>query len=307
MVSKIIKQASLRRYLDTFQQRGLLLARDLTHLDHHALVSLGVTATGHRKRILRLVSHVARTEGAPAHPTQRVLTRNRCQSVTEWRRSAGPGPPQFEVFRNSSTPDLAVMLTNFDGDKPIEKPVPKPRTVFNRRRTVPVRFCPDLDAMPQTPRRRSQDYPRFQGLEGLSSLSGPSTDDSSEPRRNQAAGRRPNRSLSLSAPGQVLPPVPPRMTCGGRPSGDKGSSSSSSPAPVEQKVTCSVAPSPGNRLSGSTPSGSPSASRMEMVSNEIYWGTLPGSVGSPGAGMCSRAHTGPPTPPRQTAGPQRNR
>lgn len=302
MVFKMLNQESLCRYLDTFQQGGLLLARDLAHLDHDALLSLGVTATGHRKRILRLASHVARTDGPPARPTQCVLTRNRCQSVTEWRRSVGPAPPQFEVFRNSSTPNLAVMLTNFDGDKPVEKPVPKPRTVFNRRRTVPVRFCPDLDATPQTPRRRSQDYPRSQGLEGLSS-----TDGSCEPGRNQAAGRRPNRSLSLSAPGPVLPPVPPRMSCGARPRVDQGSSSSPSAATVERNATCSVAPSPGSRLSGSTPSGSPRASRMEMVSNEIYWGTLPGSVGSPGPGLYSRAHTGPPTPPRQTAGPQRNR
>ncbi|XP_029688014.1 arf-GAP with Rho-GAP domain, ANK repeat and PH domain-containing protein 3-like isoform X3 [Takifugu rubripes] len=199
------------------------------------------------------------------------------------------------------------MLTNFDGDKPIEKPVPKPRTVFNRRRTVPVRFSPDLDTMPQPPRRLSQDYLCCQESEGLSSMNSPSSDNSSEPSRSQAAGRRPNRSLSLSAPGQVLPPVPPRMNCGVRPSVYKGSSSSSSPATMEQNVTCSVASSPGNRLSGFTPSGSPSASRMEMVSNEIYWGTLPGSLGSTGAGMYSSAQTAPPTPPRQTAGPQRKR
>lgn len=271
------------------------------------MVSLGVTATGHRKRILRLVSHVAGTEGPAAAPSQCDLTRNRCQSVTEWRGSVGPGPPQVQVFRNSSTPNLAVMLTNFDGDKPIEKPVPKPRTVFNRRRTVPVRFSPDLDTMPQPPRRLSQEYLCYQESEGLSSMNSPSSDNSSEPSRSQAAGRRPNRSLSLSAPGQVLPPVPPRMNCGVRPSVYKGSSSSSSPATMEQNVTCSVASSPGNRLSGFTPSGSPSASRMEMVSNEIYWGTLPSSLGSTGAGMYSSAQTAPPTPPRQTAGPQRKR
>lgn len=212
--------------------------------------------------------------------------------MAEWPRGAGPDPPQLQGLRNSSTPNLAVMLTNFDGDKPVKKPVPKPRTVFHRRRTVPVRFSPDLDTMPQTARRLSQDYLCFPELEGLSSIHGPPT---------EAAGRRPNRSLSLSAPGQLLPPVPPRMNCGVRPSVCKGSSSASSPATMEQNVTCSVASSPGNRLSGVTPSGSPRASRMEMVSNEIYWGTLPGSVGSTGAGIYSSAQTAPPTPPRQTA------
>lgn len=281
------------------------MARDLTHLDHDILVSLGVTATGHRKRILRLVSHVERTQGPPASQTHCDLIRNRCQSVTEWCRSLGPCPPQLEVFRNSSAPNLVAMLANSDGDKPIVKPVPKPRTVFNRRRTVPVHFRPELDTMPPPPRRLSQEYICFQELE--SSEKSPSTDNISEARRSQAAGRRPNRSLSLSAPGQVLPPVPPRMNCGVHPSLEKGSSLSSSPATMEQNPTCPVASCPGNRLSGFSPSGSPRASRIEMVSNEIYWGTLPGSVGSTAAGMYSNPQAAPPTPPRQTTGRQGNK
>lgn len=269
---------SLCRYLDTFQQGGLLLARDLTHLDHDVLVSLGVTATGHRKRILRLVSQVQRSEGQAAD-----LTRKRCQSV-------GPGPPPFEVFRNSSAPDLAAMLSNPVGNQPTVKPVPKPRTVFNRRRTVPVHFCPELEAEP--PRRVSQDYICFQEPEDLS----PSAEKSCEGRRSRG-GRRPTRSWSLSAPGPISPPVPPRTNCGLRPTVDQGvpSSLSSSPATTEQNPTFAEASSPGshdnNRLSGLSPSGSPRACKMEMVSNEIYWGTSPA----------------PPTPPRQAADLQRNR
>lgn len=261
------------------------MARDLTRLDHDVLVDLGVTATGHRKRILRLVRHVHRTEVPVANHTAD-LTRNRCQSVSEWRRSVGPGPPPFEVFRNSSAPDLAAMLPNCGGDRPSVKPVPKPRTVFNRRRTVPVRFYPEREAAP--PRRASQDHICFQELEGLSS---------EESTRRSLGVRTPTRSWSLSAPGPLSPPVPPRINCGFRPTMDQGipSSLSSSPGTTEENPTFPEASCPSshddNGLSGFSPSGSPRASKMEMVSNEIYWGTLPA----------------PPTPPRQAADLQRNR
>lgn len=264
------------------------MARDLTHLDHDALVSLGVTATGHRKRILRLVGHVQSIEGQAANQAAD-LSRHRCQSVTEWRRSAGPGPPPFEVFRNSSAPNLAAMLTNSAGDKPVVKPVPKPRTVFNRRRTTPVHFCPE-------PRRVSQDHICLQEPEGLSPGDSPSAENSCEGRRSRTV-RRPSRSWSLSSPGPFSPPVPPRTNCGVRPRVDQGvpSSLSSLPATKKQNPTRPEVSCPGvhdnNRLPGFSPSGSPRASRMEMVSNEIYWGTM----------------AAPPTPPRQAADPRRNR
>lgn len=255
------------------------MARDLAHLDHDVLLSLGVTATGHRKRILRLVSQVQRSEGQAAD-----LTRKRCQSV-------GPGPPPYEVFRNSSAPDLAAMLSSPAGDRASVKPVPKPRTVFNRRRTVPVHFCPGPEAAPP-PRGVSQDYICFQEPEGLS----PSAEKSCEGRRSRG-GRRPTRSWSLSAPGPLSPPVPPRTNHGPRPTVDQGvlSSLSSSLAKAQRNPTLAEASSSGShdnsRLSGFSPSGSPRASKMEMVSNEIYWGTLPA----------------PPTPPRQAADLQRDR
>lgn len=247
------------------------MARDLTHLDHEVLVSLGVTATGHRKRILRLVSHVQRSGGANQTAA---LSRERCQSVSEWHRGAGPGPPHVPVFRKNSAPDLGSST----GDTPVRavKPVPKPRTVFNRRRTVPVHFRPHLEAVPPPPRRFSQDYMSFQEAEG------PSADPRPGPRR----------SWSMSAPGHVLPPVPPRMKGGVRQTLDQGFLSSSSPSMTEQTPLV-----PGSSSPADVDTSSPRTSRMEMVSNEIYWGTLPGSAG-PAA---------PPTPPRQAAEPQRSR
>uniref|UniRef100_A0A8C7GAX7 ArfGAP with RhoGAP domain, ankyrin repeat and PH domain 3 n=1 Tax=Oncorhynchus kisutch TaxID=8019 RepID=A0A8C7GAX7_ONCKI len=55
-VETLLAAIHLERYLKTFRQSGFLLARDLSHLDNGALIQLGVTATGHRKRILRLES-----------------------------------------------------------------------------------------------------------------------------------------------------------------------------------------------------------------------------------------------------------
>ncbi|XP_040903934.1 arf-GAP with Rho-GAP domain, ANK repeat and PH domain-containing protein 3 [Toxotes jaculatrix] len=328
-VETLLAAIHLERYLDTFCRAGLLLARDFTHLDHDALVSLGITATGHRKRILRLVGHIQRTEAQRTN--QRAasdLPRDRCQSVTDGsssERVRSAGPVSFEAFRNSSAPNLGAMLTNSESSssRAVVKPVPKPRTVFNRRRTAPVHFCPAPDPAPPPPRRLSQESICFTVLEGLTSGDTPTHDDrltsdlgdrstSVSRRPSQAERTRPSRSLSLSDAGGLLPPVPPRLNRGVPPSvfpGSPPSSSSSSPVQTEQNQALSLLTScPGSfdssRLSGSSPSISPRGGGMEMVSNEIYWGTLPGCA-APGGGRsyCSQ-QSAPPTPPRHT--PERN-
>uniref|UniRef100_A0A673L9G0 Arf-GAP with Rho-GAP domain, ANK repeat and PH domain-containing protein 3-like n=1 Tax=Sinocyclocheilus rhinocerous TaxID=307959 RepID=A0A673L9G0_9TELE len=54
----LLASIHLERYLDHFRQAGFLLARDFCHVDNVALNRVGVTATGHRKRILKLVEHI---------------------------------------------------------------------------------------------------------------------------------------------------------------------------------------------------------------------------------------------------------
>ncbi|KAF0040256.1 hypothetical protein F2P81_008491 [Scophthalmus maximus] len=315
-------------YLDTFRRAALLLARDFTHLDHDALVSLGVTATGHRKRILRLVSHVQRTEVQRAN--QKVATdlpRDRCQSVSDVSSSergrgaavlrGTTGPVHFEAFRNSSTPNLAAMLTNSESSssKAAVKPVPKPRTVFNRRRTAPIHYCSVPDPAPPPPRRLSQESICFTLLEGSTSGDTPipgnaSTSDLTPSRRQGPVERtRPSRSSSLSDPGGLLPPVPPRLNHAAPPSmfqeSPPSSSSSSSPLRTEQSQTSCPMSMDSSRLSGSSPSSSPRGGGIQMVSNEIYWGTSPGSTAPSGGASYSSQQPAPPTPPRKT--PERNR
>ncbi|XP_029283774.1 arf-GAP with Rho-GAP domain, ANK repeat and PH domain-containing protein 3 isoform X2 [Cottoperca gobio] len=318
-VETLLAAVHLERYLDTFRQAGLLLARDFTHLDNDALVSLGVTATGHRKRIKRLVIHIQRTDSQKENQ-KADLPRDRCQSVTDisspeqgccaalLRQSSGS--VNFETFRNSSAPNLADMLTNSDSSRPAVKPVPKPRTVFNRRRTAPIHFCTTPDPAPPPPRRLSQESICFTVLEGLTAgdtpghrLTSDLNEKSTNRRPSQAERRRPSRSLSLSDAGGLLPPVPLRLNRGFPLAIFQGSPpSSSSPVRTEQTLPVNSCPDSldNSRLSGSSPSGSPRGGGMEMVSNEIYWGTLPGSAAPSGArGYCSQ-QSPPPTPPRQT-------
>ncbi|XP_035983449.1 arf-GAP with Rho-GAP domain, ANK repeat and PH domain-containing protein 3 isoform X2 [Fundulus heteroclitus] len=309
-VDTFLAAIHLERYLDTFRRAGLLLASDFTHLDHDALVSLGVTATGHRKRILRLVNHILKREGQRANQRADLP----CDlsvggsSAASLHQSAAPG--------HTSNPDSRLM--NSDGDRPAMKPVPKPRTVFNRRRTAPVQFHPPPETAGPAPRRLSQESICFTVLEGLttdhtsddtptpagsSSTEAPPA-DSRRPsqvgrtRPSQVGRTRPGRSLSLSDAVGSVPPVPPRLN-------RSTAASVSPPSSAERRPPASLLGRPGSldstRLSGS--SGSPRGGSMEMVSNEIYWGTSPSSPTISGVkNYCSQQET-PPTPPRN---PDRN-
>ncbi|XP_054648633.1 arf-GAP with Rho-GAP domain, ANK repeat and PH domain-containing protein 3 isoform X3 [Dunckerocampus dactyliophorus] len=300
-VETLLAGIHLERYLDSFRRAGLLLAEDLTYLDHDALVSLGITATGHRKRILRLVSYIQRREVQVTNQRNAADLRwGSCQSVMELPSSHGghapplplSSPSSLETLRNSSAPDLSAMLTSSEAVRTAVKPVPKPRTVFNRRRTAPIHFCPVPDPASPPQRRLSQESICFSVFEGLSSV------DPAAYRRRDDAGQI--RRLPFSEVGGSLPPVPPRMKRGVLPTTCQSSpSTSSSPSPVRPASLPPLSPSrpDSGKMSGS--SGSPFGG-MEMVSNEIYWGTLPLSAApGSGRGYCSKP-LAPPTPPRPT-------
>lgn len=89
-----LAEVHLEQYADTFRQHGLTTAGAAQRLGHEELRHLGISATGHRKRILRLLQ--AGSEGS---------LDSQVDSTME--SSPSPGPD----------------------DQP-PKPVPKPRTVF---------------------------------------------------------------------------------------------------------------------------------------------------------------------------------
>ncbi|XP_055744281.1 arf-GAP with Rho-GAP domain, ANK repeat and PH domain-containing protein 3-like isoform X2 [Salvelinus fontinalis] len=350
-VETLLAAIHLERYLKTFRQSGFLLARDLSHLDNGALIQLGVTATGHRKRILRLVQHIQRATNpnqSTSEPLEPLL--DRCQSESDINstpiQSGGPRSDQgggtgaipFEAFRNSSVPNIPSMLMNSGSEQQqqyngnvVIKPVPKPRTVFYRHKTEPARFlsCP----IPPTPpdplvltltRKPSQESLCFTILEGLASgefntdtvMVGPTPTHNPIP--NPAPNPNPNpapnptptlrHSLSLrerrlsnsSDSGGPQPPVPPRLNRGTPPAMFRGPTSTppSSGGRTEQNQdqwTTTPPPSSSYDNTGfpslaTSPPGSP----MEMVSNEIYCGTSPGTAASRGRIPCNA----PQTPPR---------
>ncbi|KAK0140566.1 Arf-GAP with Rho-GAP domain, ANK repeat and PH domain-containing protein 3 [Merluccius polli] len=333
-VETLLAAIHLERYLDAFCHAGLLLARDFTHLDHDALVSLGIAATGHRKRILRLVGHIQRItekslkETAKANQDSGVdLYIDRWQSDSDihllepGQTQLSPNqtsPVNFQALRNSSAPNLAAMLTNSrsadfasaGAAKPAAaKPVPKPRTVFNRRRTAPVHFCPRPDPPPaQPPRRLSQESICFTVLEGLSSPS-PQPPPPPPPPHTLVQVQAPRRSSCSSLQSDSgQPPVPPRLNRGSSSAMlDSVSQSLCSAGRTDHRRTATPPsslfftpcnPDGARRLSGPgpSPSGSPGGGGMEMVSNEIYCGTLPGSA-SPCGGRTHCSQQAVPLPP----------
>uniref|UniRef100_A0A8C1D260 ArfGAP with RhoGAP domain, ankyrin repeat and PH domain 3 n=1 Tax=Cyprinus carpio carpio TaxID=630221 RepID=A0A8C1D260_CYPCA len=103
----LLASIHLERYLDHFRQAGFLLARDFCHVDSVALNRVGVTATGHRKRILKLVEHIQLICQQPSL--------DRCNS------------------------DSAIHeVTPVKAHTSVVKPVPKPRTVFHRLRAEKI-------------------------------------------------------------------------------------------------------------------------------------------------------------------------
>lgn len=255
------------RYVSSFRGVGLLFAGDLVHLDHQTLLDLGVTATGHRKRILRLVTHI--TQEAEPAATSSPPHRERCQSVTAPAVSVG-----LESLRNRSAPDLSAMLSPDNKVTP-ERPVPRPRTVFQRRRTAPLpalqhpgRHSEEAPPLPERlsqeatplrrrlsheapplPRRHSQDAPPLPGRPSLEEV------------------LPPHLAMPILPGGDLaVPPVPPRMSHG---------------------PTLASSPPVANPDLGVAEDG------VQMVSNDLYWGASAGARGY------SSQQLAPPTPPRQ--------
>ncbi|XP_021266223.1 arf-GAP with Rho-GAP domain, ANK repeat and PH domain-containing protein 3 isoform X2 [Numida meleagris] len=113
----------LERYQDLFKQHGFHLARDVAVLDNKDLQQLGITATGHRKRILNLAEKT-RLLGGPEP---------RAPLMGEDATKAEPGAAAdtFGMQQCGAMPSQA-MPPQKDLDPPLVRPVPKPRTVFYR-------------------------------------------------------------------------------------------------------------------------------------------------------------------------------
>ncbi|NXQ13608.1 ARAP3 protein, partial [Peucedramus taeniatus] len=128
----------LERYRDVFKQHGYHVARDATSLDSHHLQQIGITATGHRKRILTLAQQtrvLSQPWGRPAAGDTHSRGTQGLDAPQEGKdaMTAEPGGTcdAFGTQQRVTVPSQAP-----PGDKdaapPAAKPVPKPRTVFPR-------------------------------------------------------------------------------------------------------------------------------------------------------------------------------
>ncbi|NXE83663.1 ARAP3 protein, partial [Cochlearius cochlearius] len=128
----------LERYRDVFKQHGYHVARDAASLDGHRLQQIGVTATGHRKRILNLAQQtrmLGRSQGGPAAGD----THHRATEVPDapeagedaMKAEPGGATDAFGTQQRVTAPAQASPLEK-DPAPPLLKPVPKPRTVFPR-------------------------------------------------------------------------------------------------------------------------------------------------------------------------------
>ncbi|NXR45974.1 ARAP3 protein, partial [Hippolais icterina] len=138
----------LERYRDVFKQHGYHVAGDATSLDSHHLQQIGITATGHRKRILtlaqqtRMLSQSRRSPAAGDTHSRGTEALDAPQEGKDAMR-AEPGGTS-DAF--GTQPRVAVPSQAPPGEKdpapPAVKPVPKPRTVFPRSKpeqgVVPV-------------------------------------------------------------------------------------------------------------------------------------------------------------------------
>ncbi|XP_050984169.1 arf-GAP with Rho-GAP domain, ANK repeat and PH domain-containing protein 3 isoform X2 [Labeo rohita] len=275
----LLASIHLERYLDHFRQAGFLLARDFCHVDNVALNRVGVTATGHRKRILKLVEHIQLI----CQHQRKEPSLDRCNSESAIHEvtpvKAEPHSPSkhpgtsLEALRNSSTPNLCAQVKRSLSERStsVVKPVPKPRTVFHRLRAERISLPTQQEAQPH--QKSSQDLL----LKGSSS----STDTVETSTESNKGSCESGLSNTTSPPetSEALPPVPPRLNRGIPPSTFRRMSDherlSTPPLCTPPDSPSSYQCSPFTNTPGPPPS--PPCSGLEMVSNEIYCGTLPGT------------------------------
>ncbi|KAM6408733.1 arf-GAP with Rho-GAP domain, ANK repeat and PH domain-containing protein 3 isoform 3-T4 [Rhynochetos jubatus] len=128
----------LERYRDVFKKHGYHVARDATLLDGDHLQQIGITATGHRKRILNLVQQtrmLSQSQGGFAAKGTH-LQATKVLDAPQAGKDAMKAEPggvtdDFELQQRVAVPTQASALEK-DPALPLVKPVPKPRTVFPR-------------------------------------------------------------------------------------------------------------------------------------------------------------------------------
>ncbi|TRZ02058.1 hypothetical protein DNTS_031648 [Danionella cerebrum] len=252
----LLASIHLERYLDHFRQAGFLLARDFCHVDNVALNRVGVSATGHRKRILKLVEYIQLI----CHHQSKEHSLDRCNSESAIHKvnplsPSNPSGISLEALRNSSASHICAQVKRSFSERStsVVKPVPKPRTVFHKHRAE--KFSQN-EALPL--QKPSQD--QLQIIPKDAFFFKPHTDTAESLKSHFET----NFTFSPEIE-EPSPPVPPRLN-----RGFKRMSAQERPRTPPDSPS-SYQCSPFTNTPGSPPS--PPCSGLEMVSNEIYCGS----------------------------------
>ncbi|XP_072256704.1 arf-GAP with Rho-GAP domain, ANK repeat and PH domain-containing protein 3 isoform X2 [Pyxicephalus adspersus] len=108
----------LERYQDSFRLHGYNRVKDILSVDNEVLQKIGVGATGHRKRIMSRLRHISGESNSL--PTLRDIDKTETQENSS--KSLKDDPTNNKHSSNDKSGDSESAL----------KPVPKPRTVFNK-------------------------------------------------------------------------------------------------------------------------------------------------------------------------------
>ncbi|KAM6322475.1 arf-GAP with Rho-GAP domain, ANK repeat and PH domain-containing protein 3 [Podargus strigoides] len=134
----------LERYQDVFRQHGYNVARDTASLDGDHLQQIGITATGHRKRILNLAQQtqmLSQSWGGPAagdtHLRATEVLDTPQSGKDDMKAEQGGATDAFGMQQRVTVPAQASPLEK-DAASPLVKPIPKPRTVFPRSKPEQV-------------------------------------------------------------------------------------------------------------------------------------------------------------------------
>ncbi|XP_039415788.1 arf-GAP with Rho-GAP domain, ANK repeat and PH domain-containing protein 3 [Corvus cornix cornix] len=297
----------LERYRDVFKQHGYHVAGDATSLDSHHLQQIGITATGHRKRILNLAQQtrmLSQSRGRPAAGDTH-SRRTEALDAPQEGKDAMRAEPGGTSDAFGTQPRVTVPSQAPPGEKdpapPAVKPVPKPRTVFPRskpeqgsvpvpsaRSTVPA-HCPGSDRAPAAFVSRGS---RGHGCDSVPAE-----------RAGQRSGGDAAVPESWTNPGGIgeVPPVRPVCPPSAQAQGPRqlsqpwqcpGGSRCAQPCPA---APARRGPSPCPRAAAQPGSGQ---ARLEMVSNVIYEGLeCPPAPAEEPAGEDGPRGEGVPQPP----------
>ncbi|KAF4805660.1 hypothetical protein TURU_000219 [Turdus rufiventris] len=307
----------LERYRDVFKQHGYHVARDAISLDSHHLQQIGITATGHRKRILTLAQQTrmlnqsrARPAAGDTHSRGTELLGAPQEGKDAMRAEPGGTSDAFGTQPRVTVPSQAAPAEKDPAPPPL-KPVPKPRTVFPRSKpeqgSVPVPLA--RSAVPAHSPGSERAPSAFVVLEGF--VPGESsTDFGADPGAAVAMGviasrlrgrdsareeprPPPSHGPTLEPPERsppAVPCVPPRLRARGPAEPGPGSAQEGAPA------ASPALPAPARREPSPCPRAA--SARLEMVSNIIYEGLeRPAAAAEEPGGQDGPRGEGVPQPP----------